>query len=79
MSNLNAAEREVISTIAHVTVALDLDRNIGGMSGFAEFYLDGLTPKQRHIWESFKKRIPEVKKDLAKMMNDEVESKNAAT
>lgn len=77
MSGLNACEREVISVMAHVTMALELDRNVEGLAGFAKFYLDSLTPKQRHIWESFKKRLPEVKKDMAKLLKDGMESENA--
>lgn len=77
MSRLNACEREVINVMAHVMMALELDRNVEGMAGFAKFYLDGLTPKQRHIWESFKKRLPEVKKDMAKLLKDGMESTHA--
>ena len=78
MSRLNACELEVIIVMAHVTMALEIDQNVEGIAGFAKFYVDGLTPKQRHIWDSFKNRLPEVKKDMAKLLKNRMESTDAA-
>jgi|LakWasMet16_LOW5_FD_contig_21_1197257_length_1202_multi_6_in_0_out_0_3 hypothetical protein len=70
--NLSAPQREIIEVIAHIAVMGELDKNVEGMSGVLERYINKtLTSKQRAIYQALQDRIVTVRKDLLRMTKEE--------
>jgi hypothetical protein len=69
---LSGPQKEIIETIAHIAVMGELDKNVEGMSGVLERYINKtLTSKQRAIYQALQDRIVTVRKDLLRMTEEE--------
>lgn len=69
LQRVGAQHRHAIDALAHMAVAIDLANKVEGFDGFAEHYRDhGMTPHQRRLWRAFLDRIPEIHKDMARML-----------
>lgn len=71
MRALTKSQTEIIDTLAHINVALDISRNVEGFGDFFQHYIDNaMTDKQRQIWRCFQSRIPEIKQDFARQLKE---------
>jgi hypothetical protein len=70
--NLSGPQREIIDVIAHVAVMGELDKNVEGMSGVLDKYInETMTTKERLIYRALQDRIIVVKKDTLRMAKEE--------
>jgi len=69
LADLTECEAEVVDRIAHCTVVQELSRRIDGAGDFADYYLDR-EPEAARIWQALKERVPEVKRDMALLMEE---------
>ncbi len=67
----NAGQLEVLSILAHCTLAASFDQNIDGMKGYMETYLSSLEPRQQGIWQAFKDQCVHVKKEFVRLAKED--------
>lgn len=59
-------QAEVLDVLAHLYLAAEFDKNVQGMAGYFEHYQqNGLTARQRSIWEALKDQIAQVRAQCA--------------
>lgn len=58
----------ILSTIAHFEMAVRLDADVAGMSGFTEAYLSKLDPNEVALIRRYKKIKTTAWKDVAHML-----------
>jgi len=69
---ITKAQAEVIDALAHHMVVGDIGHNVKGMDGYLAHYTSRVqTAKQRQYVDALARRIRDVRKDLAKGMEDE--------
>lgn len=70
--NLSGPQREIIDVIAHIAVMGEIDKNVEGMSGVLDRYINKtLTNRQRAIYIALQDRITLAKKDMSKMAKED--------
>lgn len=71
-TKLSGPQREIIEVIAHIAVMGEIDKNVEGMSGVLDGYINKtLTSKQRAIYQALQDRIVTVKKDMVRLSKEE--------
>ena len=66
---LKGRERSTIDNLVHCFVMADLAANVSGMEGVFDHYMKtAATADQRRQWKAFQERVPEVREDMARLM-----------
>lgn len=70
---LSGPQKEIIEVIAHIAVMGEIDKNVEGMSGVLDGYINKtLTSKQRAIYQALQARIVTVKKDMVRLYKEDM-------
>lgn len=73
---LSASAEQALSAIAHVAMAQDLEKKVGGMAGFGDFYLKQLKANDRAIYERFIELSQQALKDFSAMLGKDMKAGN---
>lgn len=69
LSKVGKRHHEVIDVMAHAHVAANMASQVEGFEDFFEHYLEhGLTAHQRRLWQAFIDRVPEVREEMARLL-----------
>lgn len=72
LNRVGAQHRHALDTLAHIYVVEGMAKNVQGFEGFDEHYLKNvLTSHQRRLWQAFCERIPEIRKDMRRLLEKE--------
>ncbi|MEX0732855.1 MAG: hypothetical protein WED00_05740 [Aquisalimonadaceae bacterium] len=72
LNQVGRQHRYVLDTLAHIYVVDDMAKNMTGLAGFSDHYLKHvLTPHQQRLWQAFVDRIPEIRKDMLRLLEEE--------